>query len=172
MPIGTYLESQLRPLNKLAPQQWQPALAKAHQLAGTAKLTAVHVIKAVNELLGSARFAINTEAPPFQVGELVRIACQPGALPEQKVWRGCWGIVKATGNICALNVLVGNQEVSFIASDLDWEQNSDPQFRDTCDRILKLWQKAELEPVEENLLKFWQRRYFFTELELKVIALL
>lgn len=55
---------------------------------------------------------------------------------------------------------------------MSWEHNLDPQFRDTCDRIFNLWQKAELEPVEENLLKFWQRRYFFTDLELRVIALI
>lgn len=172
VPIGTYRESQLRPLSKLDLGEYKLAVEKAHQLAGNAKLTAVHVTKAVNELLSSARSAKTTAAPPYQVGELVRIACQPGALLEQKAWDGCWGIVKATGDICAVNVLVGNQEISFMASDLDWEQNSDPQFCDTCNRILALWQKAELEPVEENLLKFWQRRYFFTNLELRVISLL
>ena len=51
-----------------------------------------------------------------------------------------------------------------MAGDLDWEDNPDPKFRDTCDRILVLWQ-VELEPIERTVLKELQRRHFFTDLE-------
>jgi hypothetical protein len=37
-----------------------------------------------------------------------------------------------------------------MAGDLDWDDNCDPKFSETCDRILNLWQQPDLEPVEEN----------------------
>ena len=59
-----------------------------------------------------------------------------------------------------------------MAGDLDWDINSEPQFRDACARVLNLWQQTDLEPVEENLLMFFQRRPFFTELEEQMISLM
>ncbi len=58
-----------------------------------------------------------------------------------------------------------------MAGDLDWEDNPDPKFRDTCSRILALWQ-AELEPIERTVLKELTRRHFFTDLEIQMISLI
>ena len=173
VPIGTYLESQLRPLSKLSSaQQYQPTVVKAHQLAGEGRLSAAHVRQAVNETLSPLRKVKQTLPSKYLRNDLVRIQCQVGALQEQKAWNGCWGIVHSTGNISNVRVLVANQEVDYMAGDLDWDINSEPQFRDACARVLNLWQQTDLEPVEENLLKFFQRRPFFTELEEQMISLM
>lgn len=171
VPIGTYPESQLRPLNKLAPKLWLPTLARAHQLACNGKLKATHVNQAVNEMLSPARFVKPPEASKYQAGSFVRVVCQVGALPEQKAWNGCWAVVQSTGNISCVRVLVGGFEVNYMAGDLDWEDHSDVRFRDTCERILALWQ-TELEPIEQTLLKELQRRHFFTDLEMQMISLM
>lgn len=172
VPIGTYLESQLRPLSKLfSTQQYQPTIAKAHQLAGDTRLTATHVARAVGEVLNSTRFVKRTNPSKYKAGDLVRIQCQTGALPEQRTWDGCWAIVQSTGNISCVKVLVGNKEVDYMADDLDWNDNSDAQLRDICDRLLALWQ-TELEPIEQTVLKELQRRHFFTDLEVQIISLL
>lgn len=170
VPIGTYLESQLRPLSKLQPEQYKPAITKAHELAGFDKLTAVHVAKAVNELLRPTRF-VAQQPSKFQRSDLIRIKCAVGALPEQKAWDGCWAIVQSVGNISCVRVLVGSKEVDYMVGDLDWDDNSDPQFRDVSERILTLWQ-TELEPIEQTVLKELQHRHFFTDLELQMISLM
>lgn len=171
--ICTYPAYQLRPLRKLDnSQQRKKALQKSHQLAGSGRFTANHVNKAVSEILREARTAKATLASKYQIGELVRINCAVGALSEQKAWEGCWGIVKSIGNISCVRLLVGGMEVDYMAGDLDWEDNTDPKFRNTCERILKLWQQTDLEPVEENLLKFLQRRRFFTDTEVQMIVLM
>lgn len=173
VPIGTYLESQLRPLFKLEPQQWKPVLEKAHFIAGSARLTAVHVTKAVTEILNPTRVVLDAPtASKYKPGDLVRIKCALGALPEQKAWDGCWGAVQSTGSISCVRVLVGSKEIDYMAGDLDWDDNSDPKKSETCDRILNLWQQPDLEPVEENLLQFLQRRHFFTNLEVQIISLM
>lgn len=170
VPIGTYLESQLRPLSKLSsPQQYQSTIAKAHQLAGKQKLTATHIAQAVNQTLLAARQP--NLAAKYKSGDLVRIECQAGALSDQKAWDGCWGIVHSTGNISAVSVTVGSKEINYMAGDLDWDDNSETQFRSTCERILTLWQ-VELEPIERTVLKELQRRHFFTNLEEEIIALM
>ena len=172
VPIGTYLESQLRPLSKLfSKQQYQPTIAKAHQLAGDSRLTVTHVAQAVDEVLNPTRFVKRTNLSKYKAGDLVRIQCQTGALPEQRTWDDCWAIVQSTGNISCVRVLVGNKEVDYMADDLDWNDNSDARLRDTCERLLVLWQ-TELEPIEQTVLKELQRRHFFTDLETQIISLL
>lgn len=172
VPIGTYLESQLRPLSKLPSlEEYQPTVTKAHQLAGDAKLTATHVAQAVNERLNPTRFAKRTSPSRYKPGDFVRIKCQAGALPEQQVWNACWAIVQSTGNISCVRVLVGNSEVDYMADDLDWDDNSEAQFRVNCKRLLTLWQ-TELEPIEQTVLKELQRRQFFTDLETQIVTLM
>ena len=172
VPIGTYFESQLRPLSKLSsPQEYQPTITKAHQLAQDAKLTANHVAQAVNERLNPTRFARRTSPSKYKAGDLVRIQCQVGALPEQHLWNGNWAIVQSTGNISCVRVLVGNREVDYMADDLDWDDNSDAQFRVNCERLLTLWQ-TELEPIEQTVLKELQQRQFFTDLEIQIVTLM
>lgn len=172
VPIGTYLESQLRPLSKLSsPQEYQPTITKAHQLAGDTKLTANHVAQAVNQRLNPTRFAKRTSPSKYKAGDLVRIQCQAGALPEQHLWNGSWAIVQSTGNISCVRVLVGNREVDYMADDLDWDDNSDAEFRVNCERLLRLWQ-TELEPIEQTVLKELQQRQFFTELETQIVILM
>jgi hypothetical protein len=58
-----------------------------------------------------------------------------------------------------------------MVGDLDWDDNSEPKFRDTCDRILALWQ-TELEPIEQTVLKELQHRHFFTDLETQMLSLM
>lgn len=169
--ICTYPAYQLRPLRKLQPEQRKAVLAKAQELAGDARFTANHVTQAVSEVLSPTRFVKQTLPAKYKPGELIRIQCQAGALPEQKVWDGCWGIVQSTGNISCVRVLVGSKEIDCMAGDLDWDDNSDVKFRDTCERILTLWQ-TELEPIEQTVLKELQRRHFFTDLEKQMIVLM
>ena len=146
VPIGTCPASHFRPLRKLSPSQYKSALDKAYEFAGNGKLKSTHVTKAVDEIFNSNREAERTEAPPYKPSELVRIYCRAGALPEQKAWNGCWAIVHSTGNISCVRVLVGGKEIAYMAGDLDWDENSDAQFRHICERILALWQ-TELEPT-------------------------
>ncbi|MBV8885996.1 MAG: hypothetical protein JO235_18655 [Chroococcidiopsidaceae cyanobacterium CP_BM_RX_35] len=103
----------------------------------------------------------------YQPGDLVRIRCQAEAIPSQKVWDGCWGIVQSTDTY--IRVLVGGKEVDYMASDLNWDDNSDAQFRETCERILVLWQ-TELEAIEQTVLTELQHRQFFTDLETQMIC--
>ena len=92
VPIGTYLESQLRSLSKLEPTQYKLAIAKAYKIAGSDKLKAVHVTKAVTEILNPTRVVLDAPtASKYKPGDFVRIKCASGALPEQKAWDGCWG---------------------------------------------------------------------------------
>jgi hypothetical protein len=170
--ICTYPAYQLRPLRKLKPEQRKSAFLEAQKLAGDSKLTANHVTQAVTEMLNPPQPIKQNQPPPYKPGELVRIQCRAGALSTQKVWNDCWGIVQSTGSISCVRVLVGSKEVEYMSGDLDWENNPGPKFRNTCERILNLWQQAELEPVEENLLKFLQRRRFFTDLEMQIVALM
>jgi len=95
VPVGTYLESQLRPLSKLSPEQYKLAVAKAHELAGFGKLTVTHVTKAVNEMLSLDQFVKQTPPAKYKPGNLVGITCQPGASPEEKAWDGYCGIVQS-----------------------------------------------------------------------------
>lgn len=172
VPIGTYPESHFRPLAKLkSKQHWKPVLDKAHQLAGDELVTAAHVTQAVNQLLTSDRLTKPALPSKYKAGDLIRIKCIAGALPEQKTWDGCWGIVLSTGNISSVNVLVGGKEVSYMACDLDWNDFNDDVFQHTCERILELWQ-TELEPIERTVLKELQRRHFFTDLEKQMISLM
>lgn len=173
VPIGTYLESQLRSLSKLEPTQYKLAIEKAHKIAGSDKVSAVHVAKAVTEILNPTRVVKDAPtASKYKPGDLVRIKCALGALPEQKAWDGCWGTVQSTGSISCVVVLVGSKEIDYMAGDLDWDDNSDPKFSETCVRILNLWQQPDLEPVEENLLNFLQHRHFFSNLEVQMITLM
>ena len=82
------------------------------------------------------------------------------------------GIVQSTGNISCVRVLVGSKEIDYMAGDLDWDDNLDPKKSETCSHILNLWQQPELEPVEENLLRFLQHRHSFTDLEVQMLALM
>lgn len=170
VPIGTCPASHFRPLRKLKPEQYKSALDKAYELAGDSRLTSAHVTKAVNELLRPTRF-VTQQPSKFQRSDLVRIKCAVGALPEQKAWDGCWAIVQSVGTISCVCVLVGSKEVDYMVGDLDWDDNSDPKFRDASERILTLWQ-TELEPIEQTVLKELQRRHFFTDLELQMISLI
>ncbi len=170
--ICTYPAYQLRPLRKLNPQQRPVAMSKAREKAGNARMTEAHVTSAVNEILAHSQLTRQTLPSKYLVGDFVRIQCTAGALPEQKVWNGCWGIVLSTGNISSVNVLVGSKEVNYMTSDLDWDDNLDIEFYQTANQILNLWQQQDLEPVEENLLKFLQRRHFFTDLEKQIISLM
>lgn len=58
-----------------------------------------------------------------------------------------------------------------MADDLDWDDNSDAEFRVNCERLLTLWQ-TELEPIEQTVLKELQQRQFFTELETQIVTLM
>ncbi len=170
--ICTYPAYQLRPLRKLKKQeQRRVAFTLAKELAGDGRLTADHFTQAVDEILNPAQLTKQVLPSKYKPGQLVRIKCATGALTEQKVWNGCWGIIQSTGNISNVKVLVGNKEVDYMAGDLDWDDNSDIEFRQTCTRILALWQN-ELEPIEQTLLKELQHRYFFTDLEKQMISLL
>ena len=171
VPIGTCPAAHFRPLGKLERSQYKSALDKAYEIAGNGKLKATHVTQAVDEILNSTWQAKQIEPPPYKAGEFVRIQCRAGALPEQKAWNGCWGIVYSTGNISCVRVLVGSKEVDYMAGDLDWNDNSHAQFRQICERILALWQ-TELEPIEQTVLKELQHRHFFTDLEIQMISLM
>ncbi|MBV9386783.1 MAG: hypothetical protein JOZ78_10190 [Chroococcidiopsidaceae cyanobacterium CP_BM_ER_R8_30] len=167
VPIGTWPASHFRPLGQLNPEQYKLALDKARELAGDNMLTAVHITKAVKQIAESTRSLKQAKLPKFQPGELVRIKCKTEALPAQKMWNDCWGIVKlASSNV---QVLVGGKEVVYAVDDLERDNNCDARFRETCDRILSLWQ-TELEPIEQVTLKELQHRQFFTDLETQIVS--
>ncbi|MBV9389449.1 MAG: hypothetical protein JOZ78_23755 [Chroococcidiopsidaceae cyanobacterium CP_BM_ER_R8_30] len=103
----------------------------------------------------------------YRPGDLVRIRCQAEAPPTQKVWNGCWGMVQSTD--ASVRVLVGGKEVDYLTSDLNWDENLNTQFRETCERILALWQ-TELEAIEQTVLAELQQRQSFTDLETQIVC--
>lgn len=126
------------------------------------------VAQVVEQMIPPNQNLKSTEHLNYQPGDLVRIQCQEStALPVQKVWDGCWGIVQSTNN-AHVRVLVGNKEVDYTASDLNRDNVLDVH-RETCDRILALWQ-TELEAIEQTVLQELQRRQFFTDLETQIIC--
>jgi len=96
------------------------------------------ILQEVGEILNPALSVNQNGLSQYQPGDLVRIKCQPGALPEQKEGDGCWGIVQSIGNISSVGLRVSGKEVSYLPGDLDGNDNSDAQFRVTCERILAL----------------------------------
>jgi len=97
----------------------------------------------------------------------VRIQCRAEALPAQKKWNGCWGIVQSIGT--PVQVLINDQKVDYEEADLKRDENSEVQFHQTCERILALWQ-TELEAIEQTLLQELLHRQSFTDLETQMIC--
>lgn len=171
VPIGTCPASHFRSLRKLKSQEYRTALDKAREIAGNGRLTATYVSQAVDELLNSHQSIEETEPLSYKPGDIVRIKCGLGASAQQKAWDGCWGVVEAFNNISSVSVVVGNSKINYTVNELKLESNN-RNFKLNCERIIRLWQKFELETVEKEILKLLQQRQFFTDLEMKVIYLL
>jgi|GEM_PF-1743979 len=167
VPVGTCPASHFRPLSQLKPVQYKLALDKAQELAGNRPLTAALISKAVRQIVNSTQLLAPAEISQFQPGELIWIKCRARVSPLQKRWDGCWGIMRSTGS--SVQVLVGNQEVEYQASDLQRKHNSDERFFEICERVMALWQ-TRLEAIEQMLLKELQSRQFFTDLEIQLIT--
>jgi hypothetical protein len=95
VPIGTYLESQLRPLSQLEPTQYQEAIETAHQIAGDERITVAHVNQAVRELRSKKLFLNQPFTPPtlpYHVGDLVLVKCDRAVTEPYAKYNGCWAI--------------------------------------------------------------------------------
>lgn len=170
VPIGTYLESQLRPLNKLAPEQWQPALAKAHELAGNDKLKAKYIAQAVGELTRK-RAEIKPVTPPvlpYKAGDIVLIKCTRAVREPYAQYNNCWGIVLEVLSHGAIVALMG-QKWSINWNDIKEVDLVDETLKSIAARVIDLLQRDDLDEMEREILKGYHRRQWFTNWQLQLL---
>lgn len=171
VPIGTYLESQLRPLNKLAPDQWKPALAKAHELAGNDKLKAKYMAQAVAELIEPKPSEIKPVTPPvlpYKPGDIVLIDCTRTVREPYAQYNNCWGVV--------LEVLAHGANITLMGErwninwndikEIDWV---DETLKSVAERIVILLQRNDLDEMERKILEGYHRRQWFTDWQLQLL---
>lgn len=170
VPIGTYLESHLRPLKKLKPTQYKQAIEQAHTLAGSQILKAQHVQSAVNKL-HRKRSSIELFTPPslpYQLGELVTINCIRAVSEPYARHNGCWVIVKEVlANGCIVCLM--GQEWNIHWNDLkelDWV---DETLKLVAPRVTNLLQRQDLDPMEREILERYHHLQWFTPWQMQLL---
>lgn len=172
VPIGTYLESQLRPLYRLSPNQWKPALEKAHQIADRKKLTANHVAKAVTEIL-------TVQSPQQEPASFPSQACNPGDIvliepttPNRQPYmqyKNCWAVVKKPHTHGAEVTIVG--QVLYIPwSALKTIEPLDETFRQIARRTTALLERNDLDEMEREILQSYHKRLQLTNWQLQLLS--
>lgn len=171
VPIGTYLESQLRPLNKLAPDQWKPALAKAHELAGNDKLKAKYMAQAVAELIEPKPSEIKPVTPPvlpYKPGDIVLIDCTRTVREPYAQYNNCWGVVLEVLAHGAIITLMGERwNINWNdIKEIDWVNET---LKSVAERIVILLQRNDLDEMERKILEGYHRRQWFTDWQLQLL---
>lgn len=171
VPIGTYLESQLRPLFKLAPEQWKPTLEKAHQYAGNGRLTATHVSKATVELRSVQLSQIQLVTPsvlPYQAGDIVLINCERAVKEAYTKYNNCWGVVAdVLAHSCIVQLM--GQECSIHWNDLKEIDLVNETLKQVASRVVTLLQRDDLDQMEREILERYHRQQWFTPWQLQLL---
>lgn len=172
VPIGTYRESQLRPLSKLSsPQQYQVVMARAHQLASERKLTANDVNLAVREFHSKQISKIKLVTPPslpYQLGDLVIINCVRAVTEPYAKHNGNWVIVKEVlANGC--KVLLMGQEWNIHCNDLKEMDWVDETLKFVAPRVNALLQREDLDKMEREILERYHRQQWFTPWQMQLL---
>jgi len=171
VPIGTYLESQLRPLFKFSSQQWQPILAKAHQLAGEQRLTASHVAQAAREFQPVQLSQIKPVAPPvlpYQVGDIVWLECARAVQEPYARYNNCWGVVADVLSHGCIVQLMG-QQWNIHWNDLKEIDLVDQTLKQVAARVVTLLERHDLDEMEREILERYHRRQWFTPWQLQLL---
>jgi hypothetical protein len=172
VPIGTYLESQLRPLYRLAPNQWKPALDKAHQIADRKKLTAGHVAKAVTEIMtvhSPENESTRLSTRLCDSGDIVLI--KPNTTNRQPYvqYKNCWAVVNKAYTHGAEVTIVG-QVVYVPWSALKKVEPLDEAFRQIARRTTTLLERNDLDEMEREILQSYHKRLQLTNWQLKLLS--
>lgn len=172
VPIGTYRESQLRPLSKLSsPQQYQPAMTKAHQLAGDNRLTANHVDLAVAELISPQLSQIKLVTPPvlpYKVEDIVLVNCNRAVKEAYVKYNNCWGVVAdVLTHGCTVQLM--GQEWNIHWNDLKEIDLVDKTLKQVASRVVTLLQRDDLDQMEREILERYHRRQWFTPWQLQLL---
>lgn len=171
VPIGTYLESQLRPLFKFSSEQWKPILAKAHQLAGEQRLTASHVTQAATEFQSVQLSQIKPVAPPvlsYQVGDIVLVECAGSVQEPYARYSSCWGLVADVHSYGCKVQLMG-QKWNIHWNDLKEIDLVDETLKQVAERIVILLERDDLDEMEREILERYHRRQWFTSWQLQLL---
>lgn len=173
VPIGTYLESQLRPLYKRPENQWKPALEKAHQIADGKKLNASHVSKAVIELQThpdeneSARLQNHS----YSSGDLVSIEPNTAERKPYVHYKGCWAVVKKAHTHGA-EVSVAGQVIHVPWYALRKIDLVDESLRQATRRIATLLERQDLDEMEREILQGYHKRFQLTNWQLQLLSII
>lgn len=175
VPIGTYRESQLRPLSKLSsPQQYQAVMARAHQLASERKLTANHVNLAVTEFHSKQISKIKLVSPPslsYQLGNLVIINCVRIVTEPYAKHNGCWAVVKEVlAHGC--KVLLMGQEWNIHWNDLKEIDLVDETLKQVARQVTQLLERDDLDKMEREILERYHRQQWFTPWQLHLLQMI
>ncbi len=175
VPIGTYLESQMRPLSKLpSPQQYQPVIARAHQLAGSSRLTANHVTQAVTELrsaLLSQIKPVTLPVCPYNPGDIILINCVRAVKEDYAKYNNCWGVVACLHSHGCIVQLMG-QQWNIHSNDIKEIDLVDKTLKQVAPRICALLQRDDLDEMEREILERYHRRQWFTPWQLQLLQTL
>lgn len=171
VPIGTYLESHLRPLKKLKPTQYKQAIEQAIALAGSQRLKALHVICAVNQLQKDRLSSIKLFTPPslpYQLGDLVIINCVRTVTEPYAKYNGCWAEVKEVLAAGCVVWLMG-QEWNIHWNDLKGMDWVDETLKLVAPRVTALLQREDLDKMEREILERYHRQQWFTPWQLQLL---
>ena len=64
---------------------------------------------------------------------------------------------------------MGGEVIGYLLCDLQLVENPSPVLRQVCDRVVRLWQVANLPLSVRHLLEFYQRRLEFEQVDLVVL---
>ena len=174
VPIGTYLESHLRPLKKLKPTQYKQAIEQAHALAGSEKLKAFHVVCAVNDLRQDRLSSIKLFTPaslPYQLGDLALVNCNRAVTEPYAKYNGCWAIVKEVLAHSCIVWLIG-LELNIHFNDLKEMGWVDETLKLVAPRVTALLQRQDLDKMEREILERYHQQQWFTPWQLQLLQMI
>lgn len=174
VPIGTYLESQLRPLSQLEPTRYQEAIEKAHQIARGDRMTAAHVNQAVRELRSKEVFPSKPFTPPtlpYYVGDIVLVKCDRAVTEPYAKYNGCWAVVsEVLPHGCRVQLM--GQQWNIHWNDLKAIDLVDRSLKQVAVRVVTLLAGNNLDEMEREILERYHKRQWFTFWQLKLLQMI
>jgi hypothetical protein len=174
VPIGTYLESQLRPLSQLEPTRYQEAIEKAHQIAGDKRITVAHVNQAVRELRSKKLFLNQPLTPPmlpYHVGDIVLVKCDRAITEPYSKYNGCWAVVsEVLAYGCSVQLM--GREWNIHWNDLKAIDITDATLKQIANRVFTLLVRDDLDEMERDILERYHQRQWFTSWQLQLLQTL
>lgn len=171
VPIGTYLESQLRPLSQLEPTRYQDAVEKAHQIAGGDRITSAHVNQAVKEIRSKEVFLSKLFTPPtlpYYVGDIVLVNCDRAVSEPYAKYNGCWAVVsEVLPHGCSVQLM--GQQWNIHWNDLKAIDLVDETLKLIAVRVVSLLASKDLDEMEREILERYHKRQWFTSWQLNML---